>query len=597
MADLKVAVVSEPEPELERYFSRAARQVRGRLWLRRVLSGAAFGLAAGALVAGAAWWLRQGELRPLTALLGLVGGGVGALIAARRRWTDEEVALYVDDKLKSREQIVTAIGLRGRPGDAAQHLRQSAAHALASALPNLRKPKLWDAPHLLGPLAAGAIVWLSLAPLPPAPLAARAPGVEKVQLGEARGLERIEALAERKGRNPEDERRLRALAEEAKKLRGELLSGMEKRDALSRLAKLRDSIAELRSELGSGQNRPGLEAALGVLGENPALAKAARALGDGDITAFDHEMQRLANQAEQQSRESAMRALEEAERAAREKGAQGLADALKEQRQRFDERSAQAEALRELARALEGKLDPEALEDLKEFGATGDPEAARRLADAMGKALSKLTEEERKRLAEQLQQQLGQGGHAAPMTQEELEDLARRLASPEGQKELEERLKQLANPELSPEAQRDGALDDAERGLGETERGLGATPIPAPGGPGGQQPGQGPSGGDADATQPGGGPGPSHDRGRGDHQGESQAASAPELRAKAKVQRSGSGPMHAATLGRAPARPGDTANQRGTGSLGSVAKSEIGAVEQSEVPEEYREHVGRYFEP
>jgi hypothetical protein len=33
------------------------------------------------------------------------------------------------------------------------------------------------------------------------------------------------------------------------------------------------------------------------------------------------------------------------------------------------------------------------------------------------------------------------------------------------------------------------------------------------------------------------------------------------------------------------------------GSLGSVAPGEIGAVEQSEVPEEYREHVGRYFEP
>jgi hypothetical protein len=72
---------------------------------------------------------------------------------------------------------------------------------------------------------------------------------------------------------------------------------------------------------------------------------------------------------------------------------------------------------------------------------------------------------------------------------------------------------------------------------------------------------------------------------------------APELRAKANVQRSGVGPMHAATLGRAPARPGDTANQRGTGSLGSVAPGEVGAIEQSEVPEEYREHVGRYFEP
>src|SRR5258706_1277365 len=227
---------------------------------------------------------------------------------------------------------------------------------------------------------------------------------------------------------------------------------MEKREALSRMAKLRDSIAELRSEFGKEQNRQGLEAALGALNEHPELRKAARALGDGDITAFDQEMQRLANQAEKQARESAKRALEEAERAAREKGAQGLADALKEQRDGFDQRSADADALRQLAKALEGKLDPEALEDLKEFGDSGDPKAAKRLAEAMGKALSKLSEEERKRLAEQLQKQLEQSpsGAGSPMTREEMAAMARRLASPEGQKELEEQLRKLANPHRSP---------------------------------------------------------------------------------------------------------------------------------------------------
>jgi hypothetical protein len=569
------------------------------LWLRRVLSGAAFGLCAGAVAAGAAWWFRQGELRASTAALGLVGAGIGALLAARKRWTDEEVALYLDNELATSEQIVTALGLRGRQSEAAQHLRRSAARSLSAALPKLGGPKVWDAPQLGGPLAALVIAWLTLAPLPPAPLVARPPGIEKIQLGSVRGLERIEALRDQRGRNPEDERRLRALADEAKKLRSELGQGMEKRDALSRMAKMRDSIAELRSEFGNAQNRQGLEAALGALSENPQLGKAARALGDGDITAFDKEMQRLANQAEKEARESAKQALEEAERAAREKGAQGLADALKEQQSKFAERSAEAEALRELARALEGQLDPEALEDLKEFGASGDPESARRLAEAMGKALSKLSEQERKRLAEKLKQQLGsQGGQASPMTQEQLEDLAKRLASPEGQRELEERLKQLADPPSAPEAQRDGALDDAERGLGEAERGLGATPLPSPATPGdgGQQPGGAPPKAPGDAKQPGGGPG-SHDTGSGDHQGRSQAVDAPELRAKANVKRSGVGPMHAATLGRAPARPGDTANQRGTGSLGSVAPGEIGAVEQSEVPEEYREHVGRYFEP
>jgi hypothetical protein len=128
-------------------------------------------------------------------------------------------------------------------------------------------------------------------------------------------------------------------------------------------------------------------------------------------------------------------------------------------------------------------------------------------------------------------------------------------------------------------------------------------PLPMSGGPDGAgrggEPGGKPGGnqGQGKGQDGTGGPGSHHDTGTGNHDGESQKVEAPELRSKANVARSGVGPMHAATLGRAPARPGDTANQRGTGSLGSVAPGEIGAIEQSEVPEEYREHVGRYFEP
>jgi hypothetical protein len=583
-------------PELEHSFEQAQRKVRGRLWLRRVLSGAALGTCTGSVLSGVLWWQRVGELRPFTAALGLLGAGAGALLAARKRWSDEHVALYLDDKLGSQQQVVTALGLRREAGEAATHLKQSAARVLHEGTPQLRGPRVLDAAHWLGPLGAALIIGLSLAPLPPAPPLVAPPGVERIQKGDVKGLERIEALRDQKGRNPEDERRLRALADEAKKLRGDLAQGMEKREALSRMAKLRDSIAELRSEFGKQQNRQGLEAAMGALNEHPELRKAARALGDGDITGFDKEMQRLANQAEQDSRQSAKEALAEAERAAREKGAPGLADALKQQREAFAKRSAEADALRELAKALAGQLDPDALEDLKEFGESGDPKAAQRLAEAMGKALSKLSEAERKRLAEQLKKQLSrqQGGAGTPMTPEQMEEMARRLASPEGQKELEEQLRQLANPDQTPEAQRDGSLNDAERGLGEAEKGLGMTPVPMPGS-GNGTPG-GPSSG-ADGKDGSGGPGSQRDTGRGDHSGQSQAVEAPELRSKADVKRSGVGPMHAATLGRAPARPGDTANQRGTGSLGSVAPGEIGAVEQSEVPEEYREHVGRYFEP
>lgn len=583
-------------PELEASFGRAARKIRSRLWLRRVLTGSALGLGAGGAAAGALWWLRQGELRPMAAVLGLLGGALGAVIALRKRWSDEHVALYLDEKLGSREQIVTALGLRAQTSEAAQHLKSSAAVSLTEGLAKLAGPKVLDAPQLLGPFGAAAIVWLALIPLPPAPKLEVPPGVERVQRGDVKGLERIEALRDQKGRSPEDERRLRALADEAKKLRSDMGQGMEKREALSRMAKLRDSIAELRSEFANKQNRPGLEAAIGALAQHPELRQAARALGDGDLTEFDREMQRLANKAESEARESAKQALEEAERAARDKGAPGLADALKQQKEAFEKRAAEAEALRELGEALKGQLDAEALEDLKEFGSSGDPEAARRLSDAMGKALAKLSDEERKRLAEQLKKQMAQspGGAASPMTREELEDLARRLASREGQKELEQRLRDMANPKATPEGERDGALDDAERGLGEAERGMGGMPVPMQGSP---SPGQGgPPGSDPGDGQ-NGGPGSKKDSGTGNHEGESKKIDAPELRSKANVPRSGTGPMHAATLGRAPARPGDTANQRGTGSLGSVAPTEIGAVEQSEVPEEYREHVGRYFEP
>jgi hypothetical protein len=55
--------------------------------------------------------------------------------------------------------------------------------------------------------------------------------------------------------------------------------------------------------------------------------------------------------------------------------------------------------------------------------------------------------------------------------------------------------------------------------------------------------------------------------------------------------------MRGTSLGRAPARAGETANQRGTGALGKVAPKEVGGVQRSEVPQEYREQVGRYFQP
>ena len=55
--------------------------------------------------------------------------------------------------------------------------------------------------------------------------------------------------------------------------------------------------------------------------------------------------------------------------------------------------------------------------------------------------------------------------------------------------------------------------------------------------------------------------------------------------------------MPGVATGRTAGRAGDTANIRGSGALGDVGPSELGGVERSDVPEEYREQVGRYFSP
>jgi hypothetical protein len=54
--------------------------------------------------------------------------------------------------------------------------------------------------------------------------------------------------------------------------------------------------------------------------------------------------------------------------------------------------------------------------------------------------------------------------------------------------------------------------------------------------------------------------------------------------------------MPGVILGRTAGRAGNTANAVGEGALGVVGPQEIGGVERSEVPEEYREQVGRYFQ-
>jgi len=572
-----------------------------------VLSGAAWGSAFGALAALGAWALRLGELRPVTLGFGVAGALIGGVVAARQRWTESEVALYLDARLAGAETVTTALHAEAEVTPALAFVVGRATHLLGKADPKRLSPRVLSRVHALLPVALGAIVWVSILPLPPAPPAPpQAPGAERVKLDHLQGLERIEALEHLPGRTPEQDARLKALAEQARKLRADLAKGLEKREALSEISKLRDGIAAEQLKLGDQQNRAGLDAALGAFGKNQALRSAQKALGDGDLTAFDDEMQKLAKRVETSDREAAKEALEEAAKAAREKGAKGLADALDAERRLFGKREDQSQALRELAESMKGKLSPEALEDLKEFGRSGDPKAERQLNEALEKALEGLSPEERKRLAERLQKQLEAGGDSAnPLSKKQLEALAKKLSGPEGADALREQLRELTKPLPSDDAQREQGLGDAERGGRDAARGLGALPMPSDdGGPSSGGP-PGKSGKSGDAGKPGsggdasgkGGTGTHHDSGQGDHAGSTPEVKSKELRAKADARMLPGAPMQGATLGRAPARAGETANQLGTGTLGSVGQTEVGAVDHSDIPEEYREQVGRYFEP
>lgn len=591
--------MAEPaQSDFRSAFAGLAKRVHRRHAGRLALTGASLGLSLGALGALGLWALRFGEWRPAAAGLGVLGAGIGAALANRRRWSDSDVALYLDARLESHETVTTALAAPATPEPALAHVLSRAHHVLGNADPKRVKPKLWSRLHALLPAALAGIVAISWLPLPPAPPPAPvAPGAERVQLENLKGLERIEALAHLQGQNPEQDERLKKLAEQAKKLREALAKGVEKREALSEIAKLRDGIAAERLKLGDRQNRPGLDAALRAFSNHPALREAQKALGNGDLTAFDDEMQKLANRAESSDRKAAKDALEEAEKEARGKGAKGLADALDAQKRLFERRESHADALRELARSMKGKLSAEALEDLKEFGNSGNSEAEKRLAEALERALEGLTPEERKRVAEHMQQQLESGGgNASPMTKKQLEEMAKQLGRKDGIEQLEKQLRELAKPEPSDDAKREQGLGDAERGGSEAQRGLGAVPIPmdGDGAPGGQLD---PSGkGDPSGAA---GPGSKHDTGTGNHPGSTPEIAAKELRSKAEARLQAGAPMHGATLGRAPARAGQTANQLGLGSasLGEAQKTEVGAVDHADIPEEYREQVGRYFEP
>ena len=134
-------------------------------------------------------------------------------------------------------------------------------------------------------------------------------------------------------------------------------------------------------------------------------------------------------------------------------------------------------------------------------------------------------------------------------------------------------------------------------------------PLPIAGGPGGKdgegtgdKGGKGGKGGAGKSGKGGKDDGPgqaghSEGGGPGNHKGQTGVIEGGDLRAHADAKINKGKPMPGTVMGRSVGRAGDTANIVGEGALGTAGPGEIGGIERSDVPEEYREQVGRYFQP
>jgi hypothetical protein len=576
------ASTSRAPASLAPLFAAWASRVRARLALRRALTGATLGLAAAVLVAGVAWRVRRGDVRAQAPWLAAAGAAIGLAVARRRRWSDGEVALFLDARLASNEVIATALDRAGQTSSADRLTIDRAVQALTSGDPRRARPRLFEVRHAALPVALVALVVIARLPLPAAPAATAAPGASRVTLAQVEGLEAIAKLAQVSARDDAQRERLAAIARDAAALRERLRAGMDRRDAQDLVARLREAIDTERLSLGDGPKRAGLESAVSRLEQTRATRGAARALGDHDLQEMDEETSRVANAREKQDRALADAAMDEAASAARRAGAGDVGAALDAERQLLAKRAAQADALREMAEALRqaGALGDDAQRALDSLDREGSEADARALAKALADAWSKLTPEEKARLAAKMAKQRAQAAAAGN-------------APPPDAKELEDSLRAMANDDTeSDEAQRQAALDAAGAGAGQAEAALGGSDGESARSAARSTPNAG-----GNANGDGTGAGGSHDVGTGSHVGATAKLDGETLKSRAQAHLNAAAAMPSALTTFSPGRPGDVAAALATGDLRVVGSGQMDGVEKSDVPEEYRDHVRQYFNP
>ncbi len=570
--------------EFSSRFEKLAAQVRRRLELRSALVGLACGALFGGAGALGAWALRAPSARAWVAAgAAVVGALVGVWLAKRRAFDDEEVALWLDRRLGSDEVIVTALAFASETSpasDAARVIVDRATRTLRTAVPARVRPALLTRAHALLPIALGlAIFASSMAPRAPLPAPPAAPGSDVLTEASVPELEAaLEALADAKARDRAQEERLQTLRSKAAELREKLAEGAPRREIMSELSELSDAIAREQLALGEGKERQGFEAALEQM-KKAELDSARQAMAEHDPEKLEREISRAANKKDAEARNAARKALADAAKAARDAGAPGVAEALEAQVERFDREAKKAEQLRALADALKKNLSESEKADLEAFDKNGDPEAGKRLADALEKALEGMSAEDlaalQQELARDLQKQ-SENGKPEQLTAEqkrELAELMEQLKTEAGREALEEAMRQMAAGEpASDDAKRAADLAAAAAALAQMKQRLAGGGPPAPGA------GSGP----VSSSKP---------------EGRTSKIDRPSTPTKASASINPGMPLPGSSVGRTSSRPGETANKSGTGALGRVGADEIGGVSQSEVPDEYREQVGRYFQP
>jgi hypothetical protein len=574
-------------------FAARAGQVRRRLGTRALLVVTLLGAG---IAAAPLYFARYYHAAPVVAgaALGLCLGAAW-LRARRTRWSNAQVALYLDAQYNSHETITTAEEAV-RQGTAPDTLTRAAEQAMVPApvLPALLRRQ--HALLVLGPLLLAGALLLPLR-MPKTAAAAET----RIKLN-AEGLDRVIALGTIKAQSPEDKAKLDAIAKDAARLKADLEKGLTEQEALDRIGRLQDSIREERQNLGSGERKQGLESASARLDETPQTRKLAEALRNRDLSAFDKEMERLANEREKADRDAAKRALQEAIAQAEKNGAPDVAKALKSELRAFEEREQRNERLRELADAIE-RMSPKSSELKKKaqkFEEYPSDANAKELADQMEKALAGLSKEEREQLAKNLaklrqsQQDQAPGAKRSPGQDRAPTD-----------EELEQMLKDLGSKDLQPpEAREDDGLKDGEDAARDTARmltpGMGKDGAGKPGdgsNPGGT-PGNKPGDGDGKAGSSGGAGGHHEDTGTGDHKGSTDAIpSAGDLRSRARTPKSRGTPTPGGFTVLGQGREPGSVTEPKTGDLRSVSGKELRSIDQSDVPAEYRDQIHDYFKP